>query len=272
MRGKHGRIPRRHRRHRIIPAHAGQTVRARQIVGHVTDHPRACGANPETIRGRRRPGGSSPRMRGKRRASSAPTPRGRIIPAHAGQTESAEARLSWNTDHPRACGANEGGVRSSIALSGSSPRMRGKPSISQRIYSRNRIIPAHAGQTASSTFCEVPSSDHPRACGANLLELILDFIAAGSSPRMRGKHIFRAVAVNQRRIIPAHAGQTIPLLLNCVVHADHPRACGANSRSGNPHRYAAGSSPRMRGKLGNVPEKCFLFRIIPAHAGQTVVG
>ncbi len=211
MRGKHGRIPRRHRRHRIIPAHAGQTVRARQIVGHVTDHPRACGANPETIRGRRRPGGSSPRMRGKRRASSAPTPRGRIIPAHAGQTESAEARLSWNTDHPRACGANEGGVRSSIALSGSSPRMRGKPSISQRIYSRNRIIPAHAGQTASSTFCEVPSSDHPRACGAN-------------------------------------------------------------SRSGNPHRYAAGSSPRMRGKLGNVPEKCFLFRIIPAHAGQTVVG
>ena len=54
--------------------------------------------------------------------------------------------------------------------------------------------------------------------------------------------------------------------------ADHPRECGANSRSPVFIGRVSGSSPRVRGKL------CLLFslgiavRIIPASAGQTEEG
>ena len=71
---------------RIIPAHAGQThfVYLFLVVGE--DHPRACGANSNGTQIGDVVMGSSPRMRGKRTSSWCGSHRGRIIPAHAGQT------------------------------------------------------------------------------------------------------------------------------------------------------------------------------------------
>ncbi len=56
------------------------------------------------------------------------------------------------------------------------------------------------------------------------------------------------------------------------TNQDHPRACGANNYLGLIKQDAAGSSPRMRGKLlpGNPDSR--RARIIPAHAGQTYRG
>ena len=233
---------------RIIPAHAGQTVRARQIVGHVTDHPRACGANPETIRGRRRPGGSSPRMRGKRTIRRDQRGRVRIIPAHAGQTYVAAGDRGEQADHPRACGANGPRWHTYPNGRGSSPRMRGKRLWGRRARAAHRIIPAHAGQTASIVGANAPWPDHPRACGANKRKKPQNASPPGSSPRMRGKLMIVSPAMGGLRIIPAHAGQTGVRPKNTVLIADHPRACGANSlplRFGGAH---GGSSPRMRGK------------------------
>ena len=86
---------------------------------------------------------------------------------------------------------------------------------------------------------------------------------------MRGKpHCFRCRPYSPR-IIPAHAGQTRQTLhIECGLE-DHPRACGANSRSKNLNPRRLGSSPRMRGKrcVGRVQHPW--PRIIPAHAGQT---
>ena len=106
MRGKHRRSPPAPTTAGIIPAHAGQTYVAAGDRGEQADHPRACGANGYGVVEHAPPIGSSPRMRGKRRASSAPTPRGRIIPAHAGQTSGKNRRTPRHPDHPRACGAN----------------------------------------------------------------------------------------------------------------------------------------------------------------------
>ena len=53
------------------------------------------------------------------------------------------------------------------------------------------------------------SADHPRACGANMREPAVTFDVHGSSPRMRGKPKADAGDVETRRIIPAHAGQTM---------------------------------------------------------------
>ena len=71
---------------RLIPAHAGKTVKKRATKVAVPAHPRACGENPslEFLLGGG--AGSSPRMRGKLRGRSLGPYRLGLIPAHAGKT------------------------------------------------------------------------------------------------------------------------------------------------------------------------------------------
>ena len=155
----------------------------------------------------------------------------RIIPAHAGQTQGRKTRQKALADHPRACGANPSSAMTRSTENGSSPRMRGKPLPRGVRAMRWRIIPAHAGQTCSRMRSVMRGTDHPRACGANILH------------RTRGE--FECFRV---RIIPAHAGQTSDVTLAHEFGADHPRACGANTAACSYVPPYRGSSPRMRGK------------------------
>ena len=172
---------------RIIPAHAGQTRQTLHIECGLEDHPRACGANSRSKNLNPRRLGSSPRMRGKPLRFLVFDPCGRIIPAHAGQTRARSRRPYPPTDHPRACGANTWALTGSIKEDGSSPRMRSKLFHNCSVLCFVRIIPAHAGQTMVAGRHSTPSTDHPRACGANSVRLSKRRHATGSSPRMRGK-------------------------------------------------------------------------------------
>ena len=154
--------------YRIIPAHAGQTKLTAFIEAVNADHPRACGANNARNSATSLKNGSSPRMRGKLIQALRHVESGRIIPAHAGQTPSLIFLLESSPDHPRACGANCASPSALSADSGSSPRMRGKPSGTPAVLNLKRIIPAHAGQTRTLTIPAFISTDHPRACGANV--------------------------------------------------------------------------------------------------------
>ena len=173
------------------------------------------------------------------------------------------------SDHPRACGANhqERDVREQGH--GSSPRMRGKLGLSRLAVVPRRIIPAHAGQTPDSGPCMVVGTDHPRACGANTAPPNFITRKHGSSPRMRGKPVRCQPCVLPFRIIPAHAGQTNRSRTRRPSNPDHPRACGANSAYKPGVFEYLGSSPRMRGKPPGGCNGVRVFRIIPAHAGQT---
>ena len=254
---------------RIIPAHAGQTGNANMPHGKPTDHPRACGANYGRTGISGYDYGSSPRMRGKPRRRGRHALRGRIIPAHAGQTSSTYTESSWITDHPRACGANPQIFTDKEYMIGSSPRMRGKLRPVTARPSRIRIIPAHAGQTVSAVAQHNTLPDHPRACGANDHKRATHVCSSGSSPRMRGKRAGGKHDGRRVRIIPAHAGQTKSKRVRAFSMPDHPRACGANRPLDFNLKSERGSSPRMRGKLFCVFVLCFSLRIIPAHAGQT---
>ena len=257
---------------RIIPAHAGQTRRVERAAFLITDHPRACGANCFSRGPTQRPTGSSPRMRGKQYAVLQLLLVLRIIPAHAGQTWWSRRGSGRLPDHPRACGANDSGVTSASERCGSSPRMRGKRQHRQVRADHERIIPAHAGQTARSLVSSGVLPDHPRACGANSVTLALSWPRPGSSPRMRGKRVQPAGIEERDRIIPAHAGQTGQSPSVAVEDADHPRACGANTYSPKIPQLSCGSSPRMRGKHILAEDSSTVMRIIPAHAGQTSFG
>ena len=234
---------------RIIPAHAGQTSACAWAALPWTDHPRACGANLSQIGMHSRPAGSSPRMRGKRPTVAKKAAKVRIIPAHAGQTRHDIPTSGRSPDHPRACGANMDAPIAAQLRVGSSPRMRGKP--------ENQTRPTIRGL------------DHPRACGANARRRAYCHKTSGSSPRMRGKHRRACEAAARSRIIPAHAGQTLPQSAQIGIGPDHPRACGANKRSLVFNDPEYGSSPRMRGKHGQFVVSHVCCRIIPAHAGQT---
>ena len=153
--------------------------------------------------------GSSPRMRGKRDVIMIVGRIRRIIPAHAGQTSRSSGPVRRSSDHPRACGANDIRVPVDDRTVGSSPRMRGKPGHRVQAAGLRRIIPAHAGQTFCRSATVVLSADHPRACGANSLRILLIKSAFGSSPRMRGKPETAETYSGDVRIIPAHAGQTL---------------------------------------------------------------
>ena len=153
---------------------------------------------------------------------------GRIIPAHAGQTDSEIPSIS--------------------AASGSSPRMRGKRVGPTPHAVLARIIPAHAGQTWLYRRMVSSSPDHPRACGANCGNLPRIAATSGSSPRMRGKPQRLELLSTLDRIIPAHAGQTCFPTPVQGRRTDHPRACGANAFFGAAFCVSVGSSPRMRGK------------------------
>ena len=188
-------------------------------------------------------------MRGKHRQGRREAFQGRIIPAHAGQTECGTRARGRRTDHPRACGANLSGDGSDTLGDGSSPRMRGKRCHILHGGWYMRIIPAHAGQTTRVRYGRQAASDHPRACGANpcLVNVVSD--CAGSSPRMRGKPLLGKRRVGLHRIIPAHAGQTGNANMPHGKPTDHPRACGANYGRTGISGYDYGSSPRMQGKL-----------------------
>ena len=229
MRGTQGRQARPQAPVGIIPAHAGNTIRFRRCRSCPWDHPRACG---EHAVGRHR-----------RHLQAG------IIPAHAGNTANALADRWGLRDHPRACGEHH--ERTGF------------------LRSRHGIIPAHAGNTAGTDSVFTNARDHPRACGEHLAERPFESEQAGSSPRMRGTQSGGGYIDRLVGIIPAHAGNTVPVAAGVVPEGDHPRACGEHRHWLGGACVVEGSSPRMRGTLLLEAGRLWPDGIIPAHAGNT---
>ncbi len=176
-------------------------------------------------------------MRGKPDAKETYRGRVRIIPAHAGQTSLKSLPMSFQSDHPRACGANSEEL--------------------QHHGRQDRIIPAHAGQTSHNGRSLNSGGDHPRACGANPVPKRARSGKTGSSPRMRGKRLLLACPRSPDRIM-----KSLPM----SFQSDHPRACGANSEElqhqGRPVRIIpahAGQTPHNGRSLysgGDHPRAC----------------
>ena len=171
MRGTPQRRGRRQRRHRIIPAHAGNTTYVFFSSVSSRDHPRTCGehrARRFAIAVRL---GSSPHMRGTPCRPASPHSDVGIIPAHAGNTWVKKVCRCGNRDHPRTCGEHQPISQFVKKTLGSSPHMRGTLLPYNADVYLLRIIPAHAGNTA----------DNPAHLPGHW----------GSSPHMRGTPFFR---------------------------------------------------------------------------------
>ena len=131
----------------LIPARAGKTATNCQTPTRGQAHPRAGGENFARYSRRYSPLGSSPRGRGKHRDAHPRRRQDGLIPARAGKTP------TWSTPtvacwaHPRAGGENSIPAKFSVSANGSSPRGRGKHTLSHGLPRIPRLIPARAGKT-----------------------------------------------------------------------------------------------------------------------------
>ena len=151
---------------RFIPAHAGNTNS--RAAGHQFQpvHPRTCGEHPPQRRINAMKIGSSPHMRG--------TP------------ESVSRYTQSPTVHPRTCGEHSGKEFSYSDCIGSSPHMRGTLPGRTGHPPRRRFIPAHAGNTMTTSHDPPPAAVHPRTCGEHVGNSRAAGHQFGSSPHMRG--------------------------------------------------------------------------------------
>ncbi len=173
----------------------------------------------------------------------------RFIPADAGNTRSSEAGGYVFAVHPRGCGEYARCTPLDWLMIGSSPRMRGIRSASQRSASQRRFIPADAGNTTRHTITSPMPSVHPRGCGEY-------------GPSGGGKTFVV-------RFIPADAGNTTQYDLSVRLQPVHPRGCGEYFGSLVVLTKSGGSSPRMRGILHVQQLGACRLRFIPADAGNT---
>ena len=254
---------------RLIPAHAGKTDAGISTTPSRGAHPRSRGENSQAEEMMRPRTGSSPLTRGKRRLFPASCGAARLIPAHAGKTSAQPSTRRPQAAHPRSRGENDVGQHFSVPFRGSSPLTRGKRPRGRHMRCRDRLIPAHAGKTASMSASAFAITAHPRSRGENSSQLILVMSPRGSSPLTRGKPSACGPTHVKLRLIPAHAGKTKMGRTTLLAVWAHPRSRGENTGDEYAMSAAAGSSPLTRGKLAADCAARRQIRLIPAHAGKT---
>ena len=131
------------------------------------------------------------------------------------------------------------------------------------------FIPAHAGNTRSSTCRRIGRSVHPRARGEHGNRIDAPESPYGSSPRTRGTRFVCERCAVLDRFIPAHAGNTSASRRPRTLTPVHPRARGEHHRCRVGAVPWLGSSPRTRGTRAGPRSLALIARFIPAHAGNT---
>ena len=151
--------------------------------------------------------------------------------------------------HPRACGEHRCPAEYLIPDAGSSPRLRGTPSVALADVLRPRFIPAACGEhSPTGPYCTA---------------------LYGSSPRLRGTRAACVFLPVPLRFIPAPAGNTSAESTTVMVSPVHPRACGEHAFVNSTRDSSSGSSPRLRGTLLLLTGASGVSRFIPAPAGNT---
>ena len=172
---------------RLIPTHAGKTLRGSRPPAGSRAHPHSHGENSASMRLKATRQGSSPLTWGKRIPAQAQRAGHGFIPAHAGKTCGGLSVRAWRGAHPRSRGENcvsHFGVSFCV---GSSPLTRGKLITVMVSLLTRRLIPAHAGKTPLSPLTFITPPAHPRSRGENTALRLPAASASGSSPLTRGK-------------------------------------------------------------------------------------
>ena len=109
---------------------------------------------------------------------------------------------------------------------------------------------------------------YPRVCGGSQAERKAAALDAGLSPRVRGKRLWGWAGCENRRSIPACAGEATAYQEPLGRTGVYPRVCGGSGIHSFSVKAQAGLSPRVRGKLGRAVVCIGRAGSIPACAGE----
>ena len=190
-----------------IPACAGEPRSAapRSCTSRV--YPRVCGGTVARSCGTPGAAGLSPRVRGNRAVVSPRAARSGSIPACAGEPVPGSPCPSKPGVYPRVCGGTRAGKAVPVEAGGLSPRVRGNRDTYLGHASRQRSIPACAGEPSTSSSEGAEPEVYPRVCGGTSGTLKAGPPAPGLSPRVRGNPQLIGILVERDGSIPACAGE-----------------------------------------------------------------
>ena len=257
------------RRLGIIPACAGNTRLVVLRRSPIRDHPRMRGEHEAHHPCRRACAGSSPHARGTPQSRGLGGADAGIIPACAGNTPSGYTVTRCFGDHPRMRGEHPASGAGVDGRRGSSPHARGTLFGEELVGLVEGIIPACAGNTHLMHNRIAMVRDHPRMRGEHLREIGSETPQMGSSPHARGTRSPADRMGLLLGIIPACAGNTLPVLSAGAFRRDHPRMRGEHGLSGCGSMRLGGSSPHARGTRFSRRPAVLGHGIIPACAGNT---
>ena len=174
------------KRHRFIPACAGNRLHQSQPPLQIAVHPRVCGEQASKHGADWEKLGSSPRVRGTDDVLPDTREVSRFIPACAGNSLFTWQNRPTVAVHPRVCGEQNSNNARGVACRGSSPRVRGTAFLAASFARFQRFIPACAGNSRPGSFQPRILPVHPRVCGEQYCFSSKYRITGGSSPRVRG--------------------------------------------------------------------------------------
>ena len=239
-------------RSRSIPARAGEppSTALRDFSHEV--YPRVCGgtnSNPSNAAGSF---GLSPRVRGNRSRCPDPAVEPGSIPACAGEPADSkrpqqmgaglsprvrgepivsQASPSRDTVYPRVCGGTALAATNTTSMHGLSPRVRGNHCRADVEVINQRSIPACAGEPRAGHRLSDLFQVYPRVCGGTSSTVDVSGFEGGLSPRVRGNPLESRSAFEQRRSIPACAGEPTGKPLRIRAEKVYPRVCGGTIAS-----------------------------------------
>ena len=136
---------------RITPAYAGNTLSIADFIRNAWDHPRIRGEHSTTSFFSSPAKGSPPHTRGTHYTKKETHLTIGITPAYAGNTITLRRLRLKVWDHPRIRGEHSNTAAVGQLNAGSPPHTRGTPSHESRVYKKEGITPAYAGNTPPSS-------------------------------------------------------------------------------------------------------------------------
>ena len=253
----------------LIPTYAGNTVCECSAYGCAGAHPHVCGEHYTLPAGKLVDQGSSPRMRGTRHNHLVGVWVRGLIPTYAGNTGWLLLKRGRLRAHPHVCGEHFEVLNGPLRSTGSSPRMRGTLTLAQAEALLEGLIPTYAGNTRQQWRYRRAPRAHPHVCGEHRGIANLRWYPLGSSPRMRGTPRPGVCAGSSAGLIPTYAGNTVTSGGLRPDSRAHPHVCGEHGIIPATFPRREGSSPRMRGTLGDVVMAAEQKGLIPTYAGNT---
>ena len=151
------------------------------------------------------------------------------IPACAGEPSLQWLSLTSERVYPRVCGGTSWAMTDRQIDQGLSPRVRGNLQEQAQARSRDRSIPACAGEPSSAGPSSFSGSVYPRVCGGTGSGKSWTVAAKGLSPRVRGNPTSSWWGCVGYGSIPACAGEpSLPPWLD-QLHQVYPRVCGGTT-------------------------------------------